>query len=142
MHTRARGFAARALRFLEERMTEQNAATAAAGDTFAFSPTVLVRLDGDAVEVVTAGGGADEALIVFRGFGDARAFQAGNPRYSGAEGFLAIGMEREAVAAVLGKHGLGWVHMPEAWTGEKGAGVDSFTAANFLGLLEASETPA
>ena len=123
-------------------MTEQNAATAVAGEAFAFSPTVLVRLGADSLEVVTAGGGADKALIVFRGFADAAAFQAGNPRYSEAEGFLAVGVGREAVAAVLDKHGFPLVHMPEAWTGEKGAGVDSFTAANFLGLLEASETPA
>lgn len=100
-------------------------------------PTVLVRLDGDTMEAVTARDEGHEALIVFRGPEDAWAFQRHNGRYSAAEGFSVVGMEPVAVASLLDKHGLAYVAMSEEWTGS--GGVDLFTAANFLELLDTAE---
>lgn len=104
-------------------------------------PTVLVQVDGDTLGTVTAGEGEDEALIVFRGPDDARGFQRSNGRYSAEAGFSVVGMERDAIAALLEKQAIPLVAMPEAWTGS--GRVDTFTAANFLELLDTAErTPA
>ncbi|MEJ7873368.1 MAG: hypothetical protein WKF67_14000 [Rubrobacteraceae bacterium] len=108
-------------------------------DTHVIRPTVLVRLDEEegTLGVVTSGKGEEEALIVFRGPEDAWAFQERNGRYSAAEGFSVIGMEPVAVSALLDKQGLGNVALPEEWTGT--GGVDRFSAANFLELLDTAE---
>lgn len=108
-------------------------------DDTIIRPAVLVSLD-DAegtLGVVTSGKGEDEALIVFRGPEDAWAFQESNDRYSAAEGFSVVGMEPPAISALLDKQGIGNVALPEEWTGS--GGVDTFTAANFLKLLDTAE---
>lgn len=108
-------------------------------DSAIIRPTVLVSLDQaeGTLGVVTAGKGEDEALIVFRGPEDAWAFQEHDDRYSAAEGFSVVGMELPAISALLDKQGIGNVAVPEEWTGS--GGVDTFTAANFLELLDTAE---
>jgi hypothetical protein len=86
---------------------------------------------------VTVGKGLDEALLVFRGPEDARAYQEATGNHGRGEGFEIVGMAREAVEALLEQHGLSRVAMPEPWTGT--GRVDLFTAENFLRLLEHAE---
>lgn len=102
-------------------------------ETFHISPTVIVRTTPESIGVVTVGKGPDEALLVFRGPEDARAYQDASGKHVRGSGFELVGMTREAVAAVLDKHDLSRVAMPEPWTGT--ARVDLFTAENFLRLL-------
>ncbi len=45
-------------------------------------------------------------------------------------------MSKDALAALLDKHGLSWVAMPEPWTGEESSGVDLFSRGNFFRFLE------
>ncbi len=104
------------------------------GEAFVLSPTAIVRVTPESIGVVTASKGPDEALLVFCGPEDARAYQKATGKHDGREGFELVGMTREAIAAVLDKHGLSRVAMPEPWTGT--ARVDLFTAENFLRLLE------
>jgi len=108
-------------------------------------PTVLLRYAfervGEYMEeriyLVTAEPGSEEeALIVFRNPEDVEKFREGVGKYSAAEGFQLIGMGLEAIKAVLGKWGLRYVHMPEAW-GE-GWMVDTFKADSFVRILEES----
>jgi len=110
-------------------------------DTFTISPTVIVRLDEQegTLGVVSANQGPDEALVVFRGPEDAWAFQRTSGKYTEAEGFLVVGMDRNAVAALLDKQGLRYVAMPEAWTEDASGGVDLLSAGNFLEFLDESE---
>ncbi len=105
--------------------------------TFTLAPTVILRLDAEGtLGVVTAGEGPEEALLVFRGPEDARGYQRTTGKHATAEGFQLIGMGEEAVAALLDKHGLSWVLMPEPWTGDASSGVDLFTRENFIRFLE------
>ena len=104
------------------------------GEAFVLSPTVIVRATPEKIGVVTVGKGQGEALLVFRGPEDARAYQEASGKHVRESGFELVGMSREAVAAVLDNHGLSRVAMPEPWTGT--ARVDLFTAENFLRLLE------
>ena len=108
-------------------MTEQDV-------TFVVYPTVIV--DSGTLEVVTAGEGEDEALVVFRGPEDARRFQEHTGRHAPADGYKLIGMTHEAVASLLKRYGLRYVAMPEPWTGE--GRVDVFKAGTFIAMLEES----
>jgi hypothetical protein len=108
-----------------------------AGETFALSPTVIVRATPETIGVATVGKGPDEALLVFRGPEDARAYQETSDKHGRGIGFELVGMPREAVACLLDTYGLSRVAMPEPWTGD--ARVDLFTAENFLRLLEHAE---
>lgn len=103
-------------------------------------PTVILRLDEEEETLGTATVRKDgmEALMVFRGPEDAFAFQRQAGKHTAAEGFEVIGMGRDGVAALLGKHGLDHVIMPERWTGGADASADVFTADNFLRLLDES----
>lgn len=114
-------------------MTEQ---TATARGEFLLAPTVIVRLEGGTFSVVTAGEGEEEALLVFRGPEDARAYQRTSGKHTTEEGFVVLGLVRdEAVAAMLDKHALSWVVMPEPWTGDSSAASALFTRGNFMRLL-------
>jgi hypothetical protein len=104
-------------------------------EEFTIRPTVIVRVLPDCLQAVTAGEGESEGLIVFRDPEDARAYQETTGKHTAGEGFLLIGMDCEAIADLLGAHGLHYVHMPEPWTGGN-AGVDTFTAENFVRFLE------
>lgn len=107
--------------------------------TSTVHPAVLVNADHaeGTLGVVTAGEGEHEALVVFRGPDDARAYQRDNCKHSAAEGFEIIGMGRDALASLLDKQGISWVAMPEEWTGS--GSVDLFSAAGFLELLDTAE---
>ncbi len=101
-------------------------------------PTVLV-LDREGDETfgfVTAWEGEGKALIVFRGPEDAFGFQKHTGRYTPGEGFRVIGMDHQALEALLDKEGIEYVALPEPWTG-KGM-VDLFEASNFIAMLEES----
>lgn len=108
-------------------------------DTSTIYPTVLVNADhGEkTLGVVTAVEGEQEALVVFRGPNDARAYQQTSGKHSAEEGFELIGMSRKALSALLDKQDLSWVALPEEWTGS--GGVDFFTSENFLELLDTAE---
>ncbi len=118
--------------------------TESSGEEFILTPTVLLRLiearvgeyTEERVELVTAGSGTEEALIVFRNPEEAEKFRKTTGKYSAAEGFRRIGMGLEAIKAVFEKWGLRYVHMPEAW-GESGV-VDTFEADSFVRMLEES----
>ena len=85
--------------------------------------------------MVTVGEGKDEALLVFRGPEDAWDYQRTTGKHTAEEGFMVLGLGDEALTAMLDKHGLSWVAMPEPWTGEAGSGVDLFRRESFLGML-------
>lgn len=90
-------------------------------------PTVLVRDLPGVREVVTAGEGEHEGLIVFRSPEDACAYQEQTGQHLATDGYKIVGKSREAIAATLEEYGLGYVHMPERWVGGDG-GVDTFRA--------------
>ena len=111
-------------------------------DEVLISPTVILRKGEPRLGVpelaVTMGEGADEALIVFRGADDARAYQrAAAGKHSAAEGFEVVDVNLEGLSALLDGHGLGYVAMPERWTGR--GGVDLFDAGDFLAMLEGTD---
>lgn len=58
--------------------------------------------------------------------------------HTAEEGFKTIGLGEEALAAILDKHGLSRVAIPEPWAEDLAGGVDLFTREGFFGLLEAS----
>ncbi len=104
-------------------------------EEFVLIPTVIVRVEGNDFGVVTTGKGEDEALIVFRGPEDAHKYQEQTGKYAAEEGFKLIGMDEEALAALLETQGIGLVAMPEPWVGGD-ASVDLFSASNFLRMLQ------
>jgi hypothetical protein len=79
-----------------------------------------------------------EALIVFRNPEDARCYQEESGNHTAAEGFQCVGVGPKALAALLEKHGLETVAMPEEWT--SAGAVDLFDAGDFVQMLE--ESPA
>ncbi len=103
------------------------------------TPTVLMldREGDETLGLVTAFEGEDKALIVFRGPEDAFRFQHHSGRYTLEEGYIAVGMDHEALDALLEREAIGYVAMPERWVGGDG-GVDLFTRDNFFALLEES----
>jgi hypothetical protein len=116
----------------EKLVTEQ----AIVEEDFTILPTVLIRLDHERMEVVTVGKSEETALIVFRSPEDAAGYQEDAPKHTTDEGFELVGMTHVGLAALLEKHGLQWVHMPEPWgSDEPGA---FFEAPNFLRMLEES----
>ncbi len=107
-------------------------------ETIRVSPTVLVwwRPEEDSYGVVTAGEGAEKALVVFRNAEDARAFQGQTGKHTPAQGIEPKRAGLEELAALLEDQGIAWVAVPEAWTGE--GMVDLFGAGDFLDMLETS----
>lgn len=108
-----------------------------AEDVILIAPTVIVRVAPESIGVVTVGKGSEEALLVFRGPEDARAYQEASGKHDRADGFEIVGMPLEAVEALLQKQGLSRVAMPEPWAGS--GGVNLFSAENFLWLLGGTE---
>lgn len=105
-----------------------------------IAPTVILRLGAAGVfGAVTTESSPEEALVVFRGPEDAREYRRITGKHTAAEGYQLAGMSREALSALLDKHGLSWVAMPEPPTEDASSGVDLFTRENFLALLAASE---
>ncbi len=100
-------------------------------------PTVILRMGEDTLGAVTAGKGEGEALIVFRGPQDARAFQASVGKWTAGEGYRLIGMNHAALASLVDLLGVRLVAMPERWTGA--GGVDTFDAGDFVAMLEERE---
>ena len=103
-------------------------------EEFTIQPTVLVRRLPDRIDVVSAGEGETEGLIVFRGAKGARRYQEYTNKHTAAEGYELLGMDQEGIAALLDFEKIPYVHMPERWIGGNG-GVDTFTAENFVRLL-------
>ncbi len=101
-------------------------------------PTVIMsdREGDETFGFVTAWEGPVKALIVFRGPEDAFKFREQTGRYTSEEGCRVIGMDHEALDALLEREGIGYVAMPERWTGR--GGVDLFTRDNFIRMLEES----
>lgn len=100
--------------------------------------TVIMRGRPESPDLVTIGKEEDtEALVVFRGPEDARAFQEVAGWCDERHGFELTDAGREDLAAILDERGLLYVAMPEPWTGE--GGVDLFNADAFLLLLEDAE---
>ena len=111
-------------------MTEQ----ATVGEEFTILPTVLIRLGPESMEVVIIPKDEEEALVVFRGPEDAAGYQEDSGKHTAEEGFELIGMGHEAIAALLEKHNLGWVHLVGPWgSNEEGS---LFQAGNFVRFLE------
>ena len=107
------------------------------GEELLIRPTVILRVGEDTLSVVTAGEGAGEALIVFRGPGDAEAFRERTGKaYSAAEGYQLVGMGHEAISSLADLIGVRLVAMPEPlYAGGAGAGVDTFDAGDFVAML-------
>jgi hypothetical protein len=114
-------------------------------EEFSIRPTVIMRHAyeevGEYTEerayLVTAECETErEALIVFRNPEDARKFQEDAGKYSADEGFKLIGMSEKAIAAVLKKWGIRWVHMPKKWGSDDE--VWTFEGESFVRMLEES----
>ena len=73
---------------------------------------------------------------MFRSEADAVAFRDGSVKYPAADGWRPLDLDRELLASVLDMHELGYVVMPQEWTGSRGS--DLFTAAGFFELLDSS----
>ena len=107
-----------------------------------IAPTVLATAPAaaDVVGFVTVRlpGVRGEALVVFRGPEEARAYQEATGKHAAREGFkIVVGMGAGALADVLDALGSPLVAMPESpWTGE--GGVDFFSAGEFVAMLEDS----
>ena len=101
-------------------------------------PTVIVRdREGDETfGLGTAFEGEGRALIVFRGPEDAFRFQHHTGRYTPEEGYVVIGMDHQALDALLEREGIGYVAMPEPWTGKGRVGL--FERGDFFAMLEES----
>jgi len=98
-------------------------------------PTILCRMGRDTVEAVTVEGEDGRAMVVFRSEEEAEKFRSYTGLYPEAEGFRAVSVDHEQLAAFLEAHSCTLVGMPEPW-GE--GGVDRFEADVFIGMLEES----
>jgi len=101
-------------------------------------PTILYRARPGAMEAVTVNRGDGHTMIVFRSEEEAEKFRGATGLYSEAEGFRALQVDHEQLAAFLEAHECTHVALPEAWTNE--GGVDRFEADTFIGMLEESVT--
>ncbi|MDP9474806.1 MAG: hypothetical protein M3R38_03800 [Actinomycetota bacterium] len=109
-------------------------------EEIAVHPTVILRVGDTGFDVVTAGKGEREALIVFRGPEDAQAFRDKTGKAAAAEGYELIGINPEALASLVAKLGVRLVVMPESpYTGGEEGGVDTFDAGDFVAMLAESE---
>lgn len=106
-------------------------------DTFVLRPTALLRFDGDVLAVATMNADEGQAMLVFRDPDEARKYQEHTGKSLPSEGFKRMQLGEEEIDALLDTNGIGYVAMPEPWTG--GGGVDLFTAENFLEFLRTSE---
>ena len=104
-------------------------------DTVHIVPTILYRMGRGKLEAVTVNREDGHTMIVFRSPEEAERFRQDTGKYPEAEGFKAVSVDHEQLAAFLKVHGCTHVGMPEPW-GE--GGVDRFEAADFIGMLEES----
>ena len=100
-------------------------------------PTILYRVRPGTLEAVTIDRKDGHTMIVFRSEEEAEKFRGATGLYSEAEGFKALCLDHEQLAAFLETHGCTHVAMPEAWA--EGGGVDRFEAGAFVGMLEESQ---
>jgi hypothetical protein len=105
-------------------------------DTVHISPTILYRRGRGTLEAVTVNGRGGHTMLVFRSKQEAEKFRSHTGLYSEAEGFKALALDHEQLAAFLEVHECTHVAMPEAWVRE--GGVDRFEAGAFIGMLEES----
>lgn len=111
---------------------------------FVLRPTVIYRMtpDGDGHAAAVADTEEGRALIVFRNEEEAEKYREYSGKYPASEGFKPVSLDHGALADVMKLHGCTHVAMPGPWVGGDG-GVDTFTAENFIRLLEESpRTPA
>jgi hypothetical protein len=103
-----------------------------------LEPTILLWIDEaeGAFAPLAAHKDGLEALVVFRTPEDALCYQQENGQHTLAEGFQRIGVGPKGLTALLGKHGLEFVALPEPWSGC--GGVPVFDAGEFVRLLEES----
>jgi hypothetical protein len=117
-------------------MTEN--ASAERDDTFILEPVILMRVTEEEVQAATIGEGEEQALMVFRAAEEAARFQEASGKCTAEEGYRIVGGRvdggAQLIANALEKTGVGYVAMPESWTGD--GGVDLFTAEDFLRLLD------
>jgi hypothetical protein len=100
-------------------------------------PTILCRAGRGTLKAVTVDRGDGHTMIVFRSEEEAERFRQDTGKYPESEGFKAVNVDHEQLAAFLRVHRCTHVGMPEPWDGEGGV-VDRFEAADFIGLLEES----
>jgi hypothetical protein len=106
-------------------------------DTVHISPTILYRAGRGKLEAAAVDEGDELTMIVFRSEEEAERFRQDTGKYPESEGFKAVNVDHEQLAAFLRVHRYTHVGMPEPWDGEGGV-VDRFEAADFIGLLEES----
>jgi hypothetical protein len=106
-------------------------------DTVHISPTILYRMGRGTLEAVTINRRDEHTMIVFRSEEEAEKFRGATGLYSEAEGFRALSVDHEQLAAFLWAHECTHVAMPEAWAARGGVG--RFEAGAFIGMLEESE---
>lgn len=106
---------------------------------FVIYPTVIYHMtsDGDGHTAAVAEIEDGRALIVFRNEEEAEKYREYTGKYPASESFKPVSLDHEALADVMKLHGCTHVVMPEPWVG-RGGGVDTFTAGNFVRLLEES----
>ena len=105
-------------------------------DTVHISPTILYRTGRGTLEAAVADRADGRTMIVFRSEEEAEKFRQDTGKFPESEGFKAVGVDHEQLAAFLQVHECTHVGMPEPWDGE--GGVDRFEAADFIGMLEES----
>jgi hypothetical protein len=105
-------------------------------DTVRISPTNLYRVGWRTLEAVTVNARDGHTMLVFRSKEEVEKFRSHTGLYSEAEGFKALCVDHEQLAALLEVHECTHVAMPEAWVRE--GGVDRFEADAFIGMLEES----
>lgn len=111
------------------------------GGDLVIYPTVIYRImpDGDTLAAVVVNTEDGRALCVFRNVEEAEKYRRHTGQYSEEEGFKPIAVDHETLADMLRIHDCTLVAMPEPWSGT--GGVDTFTAENFIKMLEQSPMP-
>jgi hypothetical protein len=99
-------------------------------------PTILCRMDRGTLQAATAKRRDGHTMIVFRSEEEAERFRSHTGLYPESEGFKPVALSHKHLEGVIGMLGCTHVAMPEPWTGE--GGVDRFTAADFIAMLEES----
>ena len=104
-------------------------------EKFTISPTIIRRRAGGGVPqgVMTARDPElGDILYVFRSPEEAAKYQEQTGQHR--EGFEAVRASPHEIVKLCEEYGLGFIAMPEAWTGGEGR-VDFFTVEGFVRLL-------
>ena len=103
-------------------------------ETHDFTPTVVYRAGGGALEAAVVDHERGRALFVFASEEEATGYRLKTGNYPAEEGFVNVPLDVDALEDVLDLHGCTHVVMPVSLTGEEAP--DFFAAADFVGMLE------